>query len=43
MTKVAGEARILEAAKKMSVKIITKKESNYDRTRKDKKVLPDRS
>lgn len=42
MTKIAGEARILDLAKKLRVKIITKKEGNDDRTRKNEKVLPHR-
>lgn len=42
MTKIAGEARILDLAKKLRVKIITKKEGKDDRQSKNEKVLSHR-
>ena len=40
MHKTASEARILELAKKLNIKIITKKEDKDDRERKDATFLP---
>lgn len=43
MTKIASEARIIELAKKMGIKIITKGDAKHDRTRKDSKLLSHKS